>query len=112
VSVVRHKLEVLRSHCAAVGRDYDAIEKTVHVPVFVHERAEIIAGIAPLLARHQQISVETLLEETPVGPASRVCEIVGRYAELGITAIVFPVVAPYDADGMRHLSEAVAAEFA
>jgi F420-dependent oxidoreductase-like protein len=112
VSVVRHKLEVLRSHCDAVGRDYDSIEKTVHVPVFVHERPEIIAGIAPLLARHQQISVETLLEETPVGPASRVCEIVGRYAELGITAIVFPVVAPYDADGMRHLSEAVAAEFA
>jgi F420-dependent oxidoreductase-like protein len=26
---VRHKLEVLRAHCEAVGRDYDSIEKTV-----------------------------------------------------------------------------------
>jgi F420-dependent oxidoreductase-like protein len=26
---LKHKLDVLRSHCEAVGRDYDAIEKTV-----------------------------------------------------------------------------------
>ena len=112
VSVVRHKLDVLRSHCDAVDRDYDAIEKTVHIPVFVHESPAIIDRVAPLLARHLELSVETLLGETPVGPASRVCEIVARYAELGVTAIVFPAVAPYDLDGMRHLSESVAAEFA
>ena len=29
VEVVAHKLEVLRGHCDAVGRDYDEIEKTV-----------------------------------------------------------------------------------
>jgi alkanesulfonate monooxygenase SsuD/methylene tetrahydromethanopterin reductase-like flavin-dependent oxidoreductase (luciferase family) len=29
----RHKLEVLRAHCAAVGRDYEAIEKTASFTV-------------------------------------------------------------------------------
>lgn len=29
VEVVRHKLDVLRRHCADVGRDYDEIEKTM-----------------------------------------------------------------------------------
>src|SRR5881392_1721592 len=30
-----HKLDVLREHCAAVGRDYDEIEKTVMMPLDV-----------------------------------------------------------------------------
>jgi F420-dependent oxidoreductase-like protein len=30
---LRHKLDVLRQHCAAEGRSYDAIEKTVLVPL-------------------------------------------------------------------------------
>jgi F420-dependent oxidoreductase-like protein len=29
---VKHKLDVLRGHCEAVGRDYDEIEKTVIIP--------------------------------------------------------------------------------
>ena len=36
VDDVAHKLDVLRTHCAAEGRDYDSIEKTVmysHLPV-------------------------------------------------------------------------------
>jgi alkanesulfonate monooxygenase len=30
---VEHKLDILRSHCDAVGRDYDEIEKTVMGPL-------------------------------------------------------------------------------
>ena len=30
---LEHKLDVLREHCAAVGRDYDDIEKTVMLPM-------------------------------------------------------------------------------
>jgi alkanesulfonate monooxygenase len=30
---LEHKLEVLRGHCEAVGRDYDEIEKTVMIPL-------------------------------------------------------------------------------
>jgi F420-dependent oxidoreductase-like protein len=30
---LEHKLDVLREHCAAVGRDYDDIEKTVMMPL-------------------------------------------------------------------------------
>jgi F420-dependent oxidoreductase-like protein len=32
---IRHKLEVLREHCRAEGRDYDAIEKTTNANLFV-----------------------------------------------------------------------------
>jgi F420-dependent oxidoreductase-like protein len=35
-----HKLDVLRAHCAAEGRDYDAIEKTVQVRFDLGEHGE------------------------------------------------------------------------
>jgi F420-dependent oxidoreductase-like protein len=37
---VAHKLEVLRGHCAAVGRDYDEIEKTATVRFNLGENGE------------------------------------------------------------------------
>jgi alkanesulfonate monooxygenase len=39
---VARKLDVLRGHCEAVGRDYDDIEKTVMVPFDLGERGENI----------------------------------------------------------------------
>lgn len=111
VPAVEHKLDVLRSHCAAVGRDYDTLEKTVHVPLFVHEDEGVLERVAPLLARHQRLPVEQVRSDTPVGSAAHVREVMERYAELGITGIVFPAPAPYDLAGLRRVSEAVVAAF-
>ncbi|OKI49605.1 LLM class F420-dependent oxidoreductase [Micromonospora sp. CB01531] len=82
---VAHKLDVLRQHCAAEGRDYDSIEKTVlvmrpplaDVDAFVAEVAEYAAlGVTEVQTmpdRHpvefaQQLAkqqVATLLAELP-----------------------------------------------
>jgi F420-dependent oxidoreductase-like protein len=43
-----HKLDVLREHCAAVGRDYETIEKTATVPFELGKNGE---GVDKLLAR-------------------------------------------------------------
>jgi alkanesulfonate monooxygenase SsuD/methylene tetrahydromethanopterin reductase-like flavin-dependent oxidoreductase (luciferase family) len=109
ISVVRDKLEVLSAHCEAVGRDFSSLEKTVHVPLFVHEDLRVVERVSELLAAHTGISPERVRAETPVGPAARVCEILARYAELGITGIVFPAPAPYDYVGFAQLSERVIA---
>jgi F420-dependent oxidoreductase-like protein len=46
---LRHKLDVLRSHCEDVGRDYDTIEKTVSTFVDTDEdRAHTLAHLAEL----------------------------------------------------------------
>jgi F420-dependent oxidoreductase-like protein len=42
---VAHKLDVLREHCAAVGRDYDTIEKTVQLRFDLGERGERVQQI-------------------------------------------------------------------
>jgi alkanesulfonate monooxygenase len=43
---LKHKLEVLREHCAAVGRDYDEVEKTVMTSLDPGPRGE---NVGPLL---------------------------------------------------------------
>jgi len=42
---VERKLDILREHCEAEGRDYDEIEKTVMVPLDAGERGEKIDGL-------------------------------------------------------------------
>ncbi len=107
VSVVRHKLEVLEAHCEQEGRDCRAIEKTVHVPVVTHEDPERLALMKGFIKEHFGLTEQQLCEEVPVGTASHVCEVVQRYAELGVNAIIFPAPGPWDREAFRHLDESV-----
>jgi alkanesulfonate monooxygenase len=61
---VAHKLEVLRGHCEALGRDYDEIEKTVIMPLdpgtdgqHVDTILEQLRGLAALGVQHAHGSV-------------------------------------------------------
>ncbi|TCK22168.1 LLM class F420-dependent oxidoreductase [Pseudonocardia endophytica] len=48
---LERKLDVLREHCAAVGRDYDDIEKTVVLPLDPGPRGEHVGAIVDELDR-------------------------------------------------------------
>jgi F420-dependent oxidoreductase-like protein len=68
-----HKLEVLREHCAAVGRDYDEIEKTVMGPIDpgkdgekVDELLEQLRGLAALGITHVHGSVPNVESIRPL----------------------------------------------
>lgn len=82
---VAHKLDVLREHCAAEGRDYTSIEKTVlvmrpplaDVNAFLAEVAEYAAlGVT---------EVQTMPDRHPVEFAQQLAEqqVVARLADLG-----------------------------
>jgi F420-dependent oxidoreductase-like protein len=53
-SDLRHKLDVLREHCAAAGRDYGEIEKTVGGTFDLGDDQE--AGLAALLAHLRELA--------------------------------------------------------
>ena len=111
VSVVRRKLEVLEAHCAREGRDFESIEKTVHVPVFVHEDAGVVELVRGFVRDHHDFTEEQLKDELPVGSADHVCEVIERYCELGVTAIVLPAPGPWDREAFRYLDQAVIRHF-
>jgi F420-dependent oxidoreductase-like protein len=55
---VEHKLEVLRQHCADVGRDYDEIEKTVMMPLDVGPNGENVDGILGRLEELAKLGIQ------------------------------------------------------
>jgi F420-dependent oxidoreductase-like protein len=65
-----HKLEVLRGHCEAVGRDYDEIEKTVLYNFDVGEKGERAGQIVEDLH-----NLASLGAQVAVGSAARVSDL-------------------------------------
>jgi F420-dependent oxidoreductase-like protein len=68
-----HKLDVLRGHCEAVGRDYDDIEKTVMSPLDpgpngekIDALIESLRGLADLGITHVHGSVPDVASITPL----------------------------------------------
>ena len=81
-----HKTEILKGHCADVGRDYDEIRKTWSPEVFVRETdAEVeAAGSRSFWGR----AVESWTAGNLVGTPEQVCEKVQHYLDLGCTGFV------------------------
>jgi len=81
---VAHKLDVLRSHCDAEGRDYDAITKTV---LAVRPVLADVDGFIAAAAEYAALGVtemETMPDRHPVEFAEQVAErVLPRLAELG-----------------------------
>jgi alkanesulfonate monooxygenase len=57
---VAHKLDVLRGHCADVGRDYDEIEKTVMGPIDPGENGEHIDAVLDRLKEWGELGVQSV----------------------------------------------------
>jgi F420-dependent oxidoreductase-like protein len=81
VADVRHKLDVLRRHCDAVGRDYDTIEKT-RIQAWLLGRND-----AAVTAKR-----ERLVAGRPfggfVGTVSEAIDLIGQYEDAGIDVMI------------------------
>ena len=103
------KCEVLKGHCAAVGRDYDEIRKTWSPEVFVREtEAEVAAaGTRSLWGE----PVESWRSGNLVGTPEQVAEKIQTYVDLGCTGFI-PWCADYpDTTSLELLATAVMPEF-
>lgn len=75
---VEHKLEVLRGHCADVGRDYDTIEKTVIFPLDPGAKGEKVGDLIAELRRLVALGISGVQGGVPdVHDLTRL-EILGR----------------------------------
>jgi F420-dependent oxidoreductase-like protein len=104
-----HKAEVLKGHCAAVGRDYDELTKTWSPEVFVREtEAELAeAGSRSFWGE----PVESWTEGNLVGTPEQVAEKIRTYLDMGCTGFV-PWVADYpETETLRLFAEKVIPEF-
>jgi F420-dependent oxidoreductase-like protein len=79
--MARHKLEILRAHCDAAKRDYDAIEKT-HNHSWLLGRNE-----AAVAAKHERLSGRGPLRGF-VGTVSEAIDLIGQYQNAGVQLLI------------------------
>ena len=99
------KAEVLKGHCADVGRDYDEIQKTISGEIFIREtEAEMTeAGSRSFWGE----PVESWTEGNLVGTPEQVVEKVQTYVDLGCTGF-YPWCSDYpDTETLRLFAEKV-----
>lgn len=84
---VAHKLDVLRAHCAAEGRDYDSIEKTVAFTKPVLDDIEAFAAEVAAYAAMGVTEVQVMPDRHPVEFTETLAEkVVSRVASIHTTA--------------------------
>jgi F420-dependent oxidoreductase-like protein len=105
-----HKCEVLKGHCAAVGRDYDEIVKTWSPEVFIRDdEQEIIDGGTHSFWGEP---FESWRDGNLVGTPEQVAEKLRAYADLGCGGVV-PWCSDYpETETLRLFAEQVMPEFA
>ena len=104
-----HKCEVLKEHCAAVGRDYDEITKTWSPEVFIRETEAEVAAAGSRSFWGEP--VDSWTAGNLVGTPEQVAERLAIYRDLGCGGIV-PWVADYpDTQTLTLLAEKVMPEF-
>jgi alkanesulfonate monooxygenase SsuD/methylene tetrahydromethanopterin reductase-like flavin-dependent oxidoreductase (luciferase family) len=99
---VKHKDEVLRRHCAEVGRDESEIERTVGMGVTVIRDTEAEARRVndELFAHNGQARV---WPNQNIGTAEQVAEKMRPYLGIGFRHFIIGFPAPHDAESMERL---------
>ena len=78
--IMRGKLEVLRGHCDALGRDFDDIAVSTQALIFMNEDDSALDGI-----RNAQLPMPTM-----IGTPQRCGEILAEYHALGVDEFIVP----------------------
>ena len=99
---------ILRTHCAEVGRDPAAIERTVSFPIVLRDDpADATRAFAALCSQNgtpDAGQVPTLL-----GSPAEVAEAIRPYVDLGFSTIIVRLPAPYDRETLARIGEVRAA---
>jgi alkanesulfonate monooxygenase SsuD/methylene tetrahydromethanopterin reductase-like flavin-dependent oxidoreductase (luciferase family) len=104
VEVIAHKLAVLRSHCAELGRDALEILPTVGFGIVIRDDP------AALRARLQQIETVNHGDSVWLGPSGTVEAVaqgLAQYWRVGVRGFIIDMPAPYDDETLRRLTDEV-----
>jgi F420-dependent oxidoreductase-like protein len=109
---VKAKIDVLERHCRDVGRDPSEIETTVFTAVIVSDNERLIERVATLLSAGSGMSPAEAKERMPIGSPGHVRDVIGRYADIGVSQIIMMAQAPWKREIYQRLNEEVVARLA
>ena len=104
-----HKDNVLRSHCADVGRNHEDIERTVGAKIVIRDRASEAGRVLEELMEHNQTPMGNIADDETfwIGTADQIAEKMLAYRHVGFHTFLVEMPAPYDRETMNALIEVV-----
>jgi alkanesulfonate monooxygenase SsuD/methylene tetrahydromethanopterin reductase-like flavin-dependent oxidoreductase (luciferase family) len=97
-----HKLDVLREHCAAVGRDPAEISPSVECKILIRDdEASARAAWGSILAANGMDYEEGV--DTWLGSPAQIADRIAAFGALGFEAIMTWMPAPYDVETFERL---------
>jgi F420-dependent oxidoreductase-like protein len=109
--VFRHKIGVLKEHCAAVGRNFDDIEISWAGAGLVTDSREEKDQLLRRLAELFGVTPEQAAPGALIGSASELRDRVRQFVEAGVTHFILISNPPFDHDSIRRFAEEVMPAF-
>jgi alkanesulfonate monooxygenase SsuD/methylene tetrahydromethanopterin reductase-like flavin-dependent oxidoreductase (luciferase family) len=102
---MRHKVEVLRGHCEAVGRDPSEIEMTLGIKATIRDSAEEADRVWKAAMEHNRTPLANVEDDSTFwnGTAEQLAEKLAPYVELGFHTVISEQPAPYDQETLERL---------
>ena len=105
---LQHKLDVLRGHCEAAGRDYDAIRRQMGHNVIVRADAAQVDGEVARFAAERRLPIEQARQWTIAGTPEEVAAQLAPYVGLGFDTFLLLERTPLDHETLRLFMQEVA----
>ncbi|MEJ7749321.1 MAG: LLM class flavin-dependent oxidoreductase [Candidatus Limnocylindrales bacterium] len=104
VELLTRKIEVLRGHCAAVGRDISEIEFTLGVKLTIRDDEDEARRVRQAAMEHNRTPVAGIEDDDTFweGNAEKIADRLRPYVELGFTTIISEQPAPYDVETLER----------
>ena len=108
-ATVAHKDQILREHCEAVGRDPEAIERSMGCKVIIRSTEAAARERYEEIVRHNKIPAERLANDVTwwVGTPEQVAQTIKSYRAVGFHTFLCETPAPYDPETMETLISVV-----
>jgi len=105
LDVMTHKLDVLREHCAAVGRDIAEIELTLGIKATIRDTEAEAVEVWKSAMAHNKTPLERVENDSTFwnGTAEQLADRLRPYVELGFRTVISEQPAPYDTETLERL---------
>jgi alkanesulfonate monooxygenase SsuD/methylene tetrahydromethanopterin reductase-like flavin-dependent oxidoreductase (luciferase family) len=106
---VAHKDDVLRAHCAELGRDPSTIQRSLGCKVVIRSTEAAAQARFGEIVRHNRIPPERLADDITwwVGTPEQIADRMLAYLAIGFDTFLCETPAPYDAETMEALVSVV-----
>jgi alkanesulfonate monooxygenase SsuD/methylene tetrahydromethanopterin reductase-like flavin-dependent oxidoreductase (luciferase family) len=110
LELMAHKVDVLRGHCDAVGRDIDEIEFTLGVKLTIRDTAAEAERVMRAAMDHNRTPMTEVEDDDTFwnGTPEQIADRLRPYVELGFRTVISEQPAPYDVETFeRFVGEVV-----